>query len=105
EIQIPAWILDGGIVLLALYSIAVLRASWYELKAARLARDLNVQNIAAVVFATNLGTLALVFSYTPFVATIGVQFWFLTGCLHGIAAATMPCSVPVTAAHTPMLMP
>ena len=35
----------------------------------------------------NLGTAALIFSFTPFVAQIGIQYWFLAGALHGVATA------------------
>ena len=38
---------------------------------------------AAVVLAANLGTAALIFTFTPFVTQIGLQFWFLAGALHG----------------------
>ena len=40
---------------------------------------------AAVVLAANLGTTAMVFSFTPFVTQIGIQYWFLAGALHGVA--------------------
>jgi hypothetical protein len=36
-----------------------------------------------VVVALNAGTVALVLSYTPFTATIGMQYWFLVGCFYG----------------------
>ena len=45
----------------------------------------KVRACAAVVLAANLGTAALIFSFTPFVTQIGIQFWFLAGALHGIA--------------------
>ena len=52
-------------------------------------RDLpfEARSIAAVVLAANLGTAALIFTFTPFVTQIGLQFWFLAGALHGIVAA------------------
>jgi hypothetical protein len=41
---------------------------------------------AATVAAVNIGTLALVFSFVPFVTQVGLQFWFLEGALHGAMA-------------------
>ena len=35
---------------------------------------------------SNLGTAALIFTFTPFVTQIGLQFWFLAGALHGLVA-------------------
>ena len=56
---------------------------------ARLARshpDARVRACASVVLAANLGTAALIFTFTPFVTQIGLQFWFLAGALHGLVA-------------------
>jgi hypothetical protein len=38
---------------------------------------------AATVAAVNIGTLALVFSFVPFVTQVGLQYWFLEGALYG----------------------
>jgi hypothetical protein len=27
----------------------------------------------------------MIFSFTPFVAQMGIQYWFLAGALHGVA--------------------
>jgi hypothetical protein len=35
----------------------------------------------------NLGTAVLIFSFTPFVTQIGIQYWFLAGALHGVAVS------------------
>jgi hypothetical protein len=85
EVQWPAWILDGGMVLLVLYLGAIAAEVVAEYRFARSGTDTNVQILAAAVFAVNLGTLALLFSYTPFVAPIGMQYWFLAGSLWGVA--------------------
>jgi hypothetical protein len=45
-----------------------------------------VRACASVVLAANLGTAALIFTFTPFVTQIGLQFWFLAGALHGLVA-------------------
>ena len=41
--------------------------------------------VGVVVLAANLGTAALIFSFTPFVTQVGIQYWFLAGALHGVA--------------------
>lgn len=85
EIQIAGWAIDGGIPLLLLGVCAAaisLLALWRVSS-----RDPNpkVRACAAVILAANLGTAALIFSFTPFVTQIGLQFWFLAGAVHGIA--------------------
>jgi hypothetical protein len=83
EVQPTVWLLDGGFPLLLLYVAALIAAVWYEW---RLAMSLEVREDrywAATVAAVNIGTLALVFSFVPFVTQVGLQFWFLEGALHG----------------------
>ena len=83
EIMPVAWVIDGGLVLMGLYGaalVATLRHQW------RLVRQLpedDDRGWAAAVVAVNVGTLALVFSFVPFVTQVGLQFWFLEGALHG----------------------
>ena len=48
-----------------------------QLRLARRHPEPKVRACAAVVLAGCLGTAALVFSFTPFVTQIGLQFWFL----------------------------
>jgi hypothetical protein len=87
ELQIVAWILDGGIVLLSLYTIALVRAGAHDFRLARLARNPKLRAWSAVIFAINAGTVALVFGFTPFTTQTGLQYWFLAGALHGAAQA------------------
>jgi hypothetical protein len=83
EVQPNAWILDGGIPLLLLYSLAIGLTGAYELKLLRDLTDRNDRLLAAVVIAANFGTLALVFSFIPFGTAVGIQFWFFEGALYG----------------------
>lgn len=86
EVMPTVWMLDGGFPLLLLYAAALISAAWYEW---RLAMSLEVREDrywAATVAAVNIGTLALVFSFVPFVTQVGLQFWFLEGALHGAMA-------------------
>ena len=85
EIQVAGWAIDGGLPLLIL-SIGALVVTLAGV--ARIAfrhSDAKVRACAGVVLAANLGTAALIFSFTPFVTQIGLQFWFLAGAIHGLA--------------------
>ena len=86
EIQIAGWMIDGGVPMIVLYGGALLVTSAVQFRLARLTQYPRVAACAAVVFAASLGTTALIFSFTPFVTQIGIQFWFLVGALHGVAS-------------------
>jgi hypothetical protein len=88
EVQYPGWILDGGIVLVLLYILALVTTMFYEVKIARRTRDPDLRRSAPLVIAVNAGAIALTFSFIPFLSPIGLQYWFLAGALHGVANAT-----------------
>ena len=90
EIQVAGWAIDGGLVLLILSVGALVVTLGSEAGIARADSDARVRACAAVVLAANLGTAALIFTFTPFVTQIGLQFWFLAGALHGLVAARAP---------------
>jgi hypothetical protein len=83
EVQPNAWMLDGGVFLVGLYSAALLAAAFFEWRL--LSRLFNREDRmwAAVVTAVNVGTLALIFTFVPFATQVGLQYWFLEGALHG----------------------
>ena len=83
EVQPHAWILDGGILLLLAYGLALVSTVAWELKLVLRLPDPEDRLWAAAVVAANVGTLALVFTFVPFATQIGIQFWFLEGLLHG----------------------
>jgi len=85
EIQIAGWMIDGGVPMLFLYGGAVTVAGISQFRLARATQYPRVAACAAVVLAASLGTTAMVFSFTPFVTQIGIQYWFLAGALHGVA--------------------
>jgi hypothetical protein len=85
EIQIPAWIVDGGIVLLILYPVALAVAIRHQTLLVFNHRDPEVRSLATIILAANAGILALCLSYPVFLAPIGAQFWFLSGALRGVA--------------------
>jgi hypothetical protein len=85
EVQYPGWILDGGIVLMLLYCLALFMTIRYEVKIARRTRDPDLAFSSPLVIAVNAGAIALTFSFIPFLSPIGMQYWFLAGALHGVA--------------------
>ena len=85
EVQPSAWILDGGWLLLALCPAALLLMLFQAWRVVR-SHDAESRSCAAVVLAANVGTVALIFAFTPFTNQIGLQFWFLSGALHGATA-------------------
>ena len=90
EIQVAGWAIDGGIALLILYIGALAVTLMTDARVARTHSDARVRACASVVLAANLGTAALIFTFTPFVTQIGLQFWFLAGALHGLVGSRGP---------------
>jgi hypothetical protein len=85
EIQITGWIIDGGVIMIVVYTGAIVVAALSQFRLARRTEYPRVAACAAVIFAANLGIALMVISFTPFVTQIGIQYWFLAGALHGVA--------------------
>jgi hypothetical protein len=83
EVQTSVWLLDGGLVLLSVYSLGLLVTVWKEWKTTMGLASRDDRLWAATVVAVNVGTLALVFTFVPFVTQVGLQYWFLEGALYG----------------------
>ena len=94
EVQFAAWILDGGIVLLSLYLIALTVALQRLLCSSLLHQSLQLRQWGAVILMLSAGPIALMFSYTPFDSQIGMQFWFLIGAFEGLAQGEEGHPVP-----------
>ena len=100
EIQWTAWLFDGGVLMILLYVLAILLASWGCLKVAlgRIgATDPSLALWGAVIFAYNVGAFAICFNYPLFVGTGGVEFWLLNMALL-CAAQTQSRALPSTLA-------
>lgn len=81
EIQWTGWLLDGGVPLILAYSAALLLAFQVAWKIA-LNRELGAFAFwGGLVFAYNLGALALTFNYPLFISQAGMEFWLLNGAL------------------------
>ena len=87
EIQVAGWAIDGGIPLVLISVGALVVALLAERRLALSDPDAKVRACAGVILAVNIGTAALIFSFTPFVTQIGLQFWFLAGAVQAIATA------------------
>jgi hypothetical protein len=85
EIQFTGWMIDGGLLMIGLYVAALIATARSQFTLARLQRYPRLGTCAAVVLAAGIGPAVMIISFTPFVAQIGIQYWFLAGALHGIA--------------------
>ena len=82
EVQIAAWAVDGGIPLLAGYTIAIALAMFDTIRVALTTKDPELADWAAVVVAANTSIVAMTFSMPVFLAPIGLQFWLLAAVIH-----------------------
>ena len=85
EIQLTGWMIDGGALMILLYGGALLVTAFAQWRVAMVPRDDRLATCGAVVLAASLGTAAMIFTFTPFVAQMGIQYWFLVGALHGVS--------------------
>jgi hypothetical protein len=98
EIQIIGWILDGGLPLLLAYGGAVLVTVWNVYRIGARHTDVTHRTWACILVAYDVSTLALCFSYPPFMGTPGLEFWLLNATLiYGTPALAPPAPVPAPA--------
>jgi hypothetical protein len=86
EIQFTGWMIDGGIIMVAIYLGALAATTLSQWRVAQATQHPRVAVCGAVVLAAGLGPAIMILSFTPFVAQIGIQYWFLAGALHGVAS-------------------
>jgi len=86
EIQFTGWMVDGGIVMVAIYLGAIAATTVSQWRVAQATQQPRVAVCGAVVLASGLGPAIMILSFTPFVAQVGIQYWFLAGALHGVAS-------------------
>jgi hypothetical protein len=81
EIQWTGWVLDGGIPLVLLYC-AAMGAAFAVAGRVALSRSSGVLGLmGAIVFAYDVGALAMTFNYPLFIGQSGLEFWILNACL------------------------
>lgn len=81
EVQWVGWILDAGIPMLIAYPVAVFAASYHAMRASFVPTAGRLAAWPAVIASYDIGTLALCFSYAPFVGSAGLEFWLLNAVL------------------------
>ncbi|MGE0710926.1 MAG: O-antigen ligase family protein [Planctomycetota bacterium] len=82
EIQLTGWVLDGGLPLVLAYGAALLAAFWVAWRlATRTSTDQPLWLFAGLVFAYDLGALAMSFSYPIFMSQQGMELWLLNAVL------------------------
>ncbi|MCP3144162.1 hypothetical protein [Pyxidicoccus xibeiensis] len=89
EIQWTAWVYDGGFLVMVLYPLGMLATLWWVFRIARRKDDVGGGEFwlwGSVIFAYNLGALALTFSYPFFLSQTGMEFWLLNAALYGAMA-------------------
>jgi hypothetical protein len=90
ELQWTGWLYDGGVPLTLAYVAALALALWWAFRISRdpLARQSDLWLWASVIFAYDVGTLALTFSYPLFIGQSGLEFWVLNAVLFSAYAHT-----------------
>ena len=78
--------IDGGIIMVAVYLGALATTTLAQWRLAMKMQHPRLAICAAVILAAGLGPAITILSFTPFVAQIGIQYWFLAGALHGVAS-------------------
>lgn len=86
EIQWTGWLYDGGILLMILYPVALLVTTWQAARLTLTRSESRLSTWASIVFAYDVGALALSFSYANFMGTSGIEFWVLNAALFQAAA-------------------
>jgi hypothetical protein len=83
EVQWTAWVYDGGLLGVVLYPLGMLATLWWVFRVARRKDDGGGEwwLWGSVIFAYNLGALALTFSYPFFMSQPGMEFWLLNAAL------------------------
>ncbi|HEU5116739.1 MAG TPA: hypothetical protein VFT74_08710 [Isosphaeraceae bacterium] len=95
EIQVTAWIFDGGIPLLISYSGAILLVIWHVFRLSLRTRDPEFAKTLCTICSMATGTVVCGFSGMPFIAPLGLQFWLILGATIGAAAYQTPARAGV----------
>jgi len=90
DTQFPAWIIDGGAVLLFGYCLAIWKAWSWLLQRAKNTSDEQLRALAVLVLAVMAGMFIHCFSFPVFSTQIGLQFWFLIGASYGAIIHSIP---------------
>ena len=81
EIQWTGWVLDGGLPLVLLYSATIAAAFVVAGRIALGGAGGALGLMGAMVFAYDVGALAMTFNYPLFIGQSGLEFWIINACL------------------------
>jgi hypothetical protein len=85
EVQTAAWALDGGIILLSLYSFALAAAIHRLLRLSLLGDSDPLRRWGAVILMLSIAPVISAFGWVPFNSQAGIQFWLLIGAFEGVS--------------------
>jgi hypothetical protein len=80
EVQLTAWVFDGGVPLAAAYYGAILMCIKYAFDMS-FHRNRTIADLSMLVLTLNTAVFANTFSYVPFIGQTGTFFWLMNGCL------------------------
>ena len=86
EVQFTGWMIDGGVLMVAVYLGALVVTTITQWQIAQATQFPRLAVCGAVILAANIGPALMIISFTPFVTQAGIQYWFLAGALHGVAS-------------------
>lgn len=81
EIQWTGWLIDGGIPLIIAYVIALFSTFFRVWQIATDGYSDEIQFWAGLIFAYDIGALAITFNYPLFIGQGGMEFWLLNAAL------------------------
>jgi hypothetical protein len=82
EVQLTAWVVDGGVPLMVGYIVAIAAAMLGAIRVARTARDDEVGFWSVAVCTLGVNVVMMTFGSMPFIGPAGVQFWALFAAAH-----------------------
>ncbi|MDV3349872.1 hypothetical protein QGP82_14300 [Leptothoe sp. LEGE 181152] len=88
EIQWTAWLFDGGVLLIIAYVAALLIAFHIAWKIAMSREMGDLQFWGMLIFAYDVGSLAITFNYPLFISQTGMEFWLLNAALYTAACTS-----------------
>jgi hypothetical protein len=92
EIQCTGWLLDGGVPLVLAYVAAILIACRTAYRIAIRAPAQSLAMWGALIFAYDVGAVALTFNYPLFIGQGGMEFWLLNATLFAAALPSQSLS-------------
>jgi hypothetical protein len=85
EVQVTGWLYDGGIPLIIVYTLLLLLTLITAMGIAAGPYDLELKIWGALLFAYNVGAVAVTFNYPLFISEGGLNFWLLNAVLYALA--------------------